>query len=315
MEDFRITRRRCVGAAAGLLLAGALPWPLRAWGEEAAPITRAIPSTGQRLPIIGLGASGFSVSGPEELAQRREVLAMAAKVPGLVIDTAQSHGRSEQVVGQLLAELGLRDRFFLASKLPSGGAGESAEQLLERSFTALRTAHIDLMQVHNLFRLDAFMPVLLRAKAEGRIRHVGISASPPQYGELLRAMQRFPVDFIQLDYSLALRELAQRVLETAAERRCAVLAGAPFGGRVRAGTMFSLLAGRPLPEWAAEIDARSWAQVLLKYVASHPAVTAVLPGTSRPAHLQDNLQAAYGRLPDAQMRIRIERYWEAVRGE
>ncbi|HEX5757002.1 MAG TPA: aldo/keto reductase [Arenimonas sp.] len=318
MRGFNRTRRDCLRAAALAAVGAALPWPLQALAQAAAErslLTRAIPGSGERLPIIGLGASSFSVSSPADLAQRREVIAALAKLPGAVVDTAQAHGLSEQVLGRLVAELGVRDRLFIASKMPSGGQTGPAGELLQRSFDNLQVERIDLMQVHNLYRAADFIPELLRAKEAGRVRYVGVSASVQQYPALVTALRQYPLDFVQLDFSLAVRELAQRVLDTARERRAAVLAGAPFGGRVRAGTMFSLLAGRPLPEWAAEIDAGSWAQVLLKYAASHPAVTAVLPGTSRMRHLQDNLEAAYGRLPDADLRARIEQYWDAVRNE
>lgn len=318
MRGFSRSRRECLRTAALAAAGVLLPWPLQSLAQSVAPrelITRAIPGTGERLPIIGLGASSFSVSSESDLAQRREVIAALASLPGAVVDTAQAHGLSEQVLGRLVAELGVRDRLFIASKMPSGGETGPADALLQRSFDHLQLERIDLMQVHNLYRAADFIPELIRAKEAGRVRYVGISASVQQYPALVTALRRYPLDFVQLDYSLAVRELAQPVLDTARERRVAVLAGAPFGGRVRAGTLFSVLAGRALPEWAAEIDARSWAQVLLKYAASHPAVTAVLPGTSRMRHLQDNLAAAYGRLPDAAQRARIEQYWDAVRNE
>lgn len=318
MRGFSRTRRDCLRSAALAAAGAVLPWPLQALAQDAPPrslITRAIPDTDERLPVIGLGASSFSVSSEADLAQRRAVIAALATVPGAVVDTAQAHGLSEQVLGRLVAELGVREQLFIASKMPSGGETGPAGMLLRRSFDNLQVERIDLMQVHNLYRAADFIPELLRAKEAGRVRYVGVSASVQQYPALIAALRRYPLDFVQLDFSLAVRELAQPLLDAARERRAAVLAGAPFGGRVRAGTLFSLLASRPLPEWAAEIDARSWAQVLLKYVASHPAVTAVLPGTSRMRHLQDNLEAAYGRLPDEALRARIEQYWDAVRHE
>lgn len=314
MGDRGYSRRDALKAGllgvAALSLARALP----GWAQPAGPIiTKVIPSTGERLPVIGLGANAYSVSSPADLAQRREVLAALPNLGGAVVDTAQSYGRSEPVIGAMVAELGIRDRLFIATKTPMGGDSAPVQEIIERSFKALRVDRIDLMQVHNLYRIDELMPALRRAKDAGRIRYLGVSTSALQYTQLLAAMRQHPLDFIQVDYSLGNRQVAERALALAQERRIAVMVSEPFGGRQRAGNVFGLLAGQRLPEWAAEIGATSWAQVLLKYAASHPATTVVIPGTTRLKHLQDNLGALQGRLPDAALRRRMEQFWDGLR--
>ena len=232
---------------------------------------------------------------------------------GKVIDTAPAYGQSEVVLGNLLAELGSRDRFFLATKVtaPDGNAG-SGRAMLEDSFRRLRTPRIDLMQVHNLDGVDVLMPVLREAKQAKRIRYLGVTTSrAEQYPQLLDAMRRHKLDFIQADYSIDNRAAADKVLPLAQERGIAVLINMPFGGR-RSGNLFPRLAGREVPRWAVESGSATWAQFLLRYVVSHPAVTCAIPGTHRVAHLEDNMGAARSELPDAALRARMEEYWETV---
>jgi len=217
------------------------------------------------------------------------------------------------VVGELLADLGNRDRYFLATKVtaPDGDLTQG-RAMLEESFRRLRTPRIDLMQVHNLDGVDVLMPALREARDAKRIRYIGVTTSrAEQYPQMLSAMRRHALDFIQVDYSIDNRAAADEVLPLAQERGIAVLINMPFGGR-RSGNLFPKLAGREVPEWAVEAGAASWAQFLLRYVVSHPAVTCAIPGTHRVAHLEDNMRAGRSELPDRAVRTQMEEYWAGV---
>ncbi len=300
--------------AAGALLA--MPAGL-AFAQDAgagAPITKPIPSTGERLPVIGLGTNQFSVDTPEEMGALREVLEAMSGLGGTVIDTARVYGRAEVVIGELLTAAGNRDRWFVASKTPIRGELRDPDVELQTSFDQLRVDRLDLMLIHNMHGLDALMPAFLRWKEEGRIRYIGMSTSTEtQYAAQMEAMRRYPLDFIQVDYSIGNRGAADEMLPLAQERGIAAMINVPFGGRgAGAASTFSRVADRALPDWAAEFDARSWAQVFLKYVVSHPAVNVAIPGTIRARHVIDNQGAGRGRLPDADMRRRIEAYWDSL---
>jgi aryl-alcohol dehydrogenase-like predicted oxidoreductase len=298
------------GASAGALLAiGRESWAGKP-AEEA--ITRAIPSTGERLPVIGLGTNAYGVTDPAEYAARKEVLEKMPGLGGKVVDTAYGYGDSELVIGRALRELGNRERLFIASKTPIRGDVSAGAALVEESFRRLQVGTIDLMQVHNLHGLETFMPVLLEFKAAKRIRYVGMSTSnDEQYEAFLAGLARHPVDFLQVDYSIANRNAAERILPLAQERGIAVLVNMPFGGR-RGGNLFPQVRDRALPAWAGEAGIGSWGQFFLKYAVSHPAVTCAIPGTTKLANLEDNLAAGRGRLPDAAMRRRMEEYWDAA---
>jgi aryl-alcohol dehydrogenase-like predicted oxidoreductase len=280
-------------------------------GAAAAVNTRPIPATGERLPVVGLGTNNYSPVTADERAARRAVVEQLPKLGGSVIDTAPAYRQSETVLGELLAEIGNRERIFLASKVtaPDGDRAKGVA-MLEESFRRLRTARIDLMQVHNLTGVDVMMPVLADWKVAGRIRYVGITtSSAPQYPEMLAAMRAHALDFIQVDYSIANRGAADEILPLARERGQAVLINMPFGGR-RDGNIFRHVAGKALPDWAREIEAASWAQFFLKYVVSHPAVTCAITGMTKVSHLEDNLGALRGPLPDASYRKRMEALWD-----
>jgi diketogulonate reductase-like aldo/keto reductase len=236
------------------------------------------------------------------------------KLGGTLIDTARVYGRSEAVIGELLEGLGNRAQMFIATKTPMFGDFSNPQAVLDVSFKALRVQTIDLIQIHMMAGLAQLMPVFESNKAAKRVRYIGISTSEDsQYDAIMAAMRQYPLDFIQVDYSLGNRNAAERVLALAQERRMGVLVNVPFGGRGRgAASMFGRVSGRPLPDWAAEFDAASWAQVFLKYVVSHPAVTAAIPGTTQRRNMEDNQGAGRGRLPDAAMRQRIEQYWDAL---
>lgn len=314
MKHAPTTTRRRVLQLGGMALAGMAlgrTGPSLAALSDLPLITRPIPSTGKALPVIGVGTNAFGTDDPGRLEQIRQVLEHLPALGGQVVDTAQSYGSSEAVIGRLVGEIGNREALFLATKTPSRGTVTLAE--IDGAFDRLGTARIDLMQVHNFNQTDAVVPMLLEVKAEGRIAYVGCStSSDSQYGELQAAMEKHPLDFVQVDYSIDNRSAADRILPMAADLGIAVLCNMPFGGRRNAAGTFSRVAGVALPEWAADIDVGSWAQFFLKYVVSHPAVTVAIPGMTRVHHLQDNLGAARGRLPDAAMRREMERYWDAV---
>jgi aryl-alcohol dehydrogenase-like predicted oxidoreductase len=289
-----------LGALLGRRLAAAEPS-----STTALPlITRAIPSSGERLPAIGIGTDSFSESAREEI---RAELARMSELGGTVIDTAAAYGDSEALIGDALAHLGTRDRMFIATKLVAGGFGVTGAESLARSLERLKTTHVDLLQVHNLNGVATLLPAMQQWKTEKKIRYIGVTTSRgSQHADLVATMRADPLDFIQVDYSIANREAAQTILPLALERKIAVLANLPFGRS----SLFREAAGRPLPPWAADIDVASWAQFFLKYVISHPAVTCAIPGSTQLSHLIDNQAAGRGRLPDESMRRRMEAYWD-----
>lgn len=276
-------------------------------------ITKPIPRSGQKLPVIGLGTNNYSVTSAEDLAMRREVLRHMPQLGGSVVDTAPAYGRSEEVIGELVQGLGNRDKLFLATKVTApGGSAAAGRDMIEESFRRLRTDHIDLIEVHSLSGVTEMIPVLEELKAAKRIKYLGITTSSDrQHADLADAMRKYRLDFIQVNYSLDDREAAAEILPLAQQRKTAVMLNIPFGGR-RGSNLFSRVANHALPEWAADIDVRSWAQFFLKYVISHPAVTCAIPGTTKLQHLQDNQAAGRGRLPDAQMRKRMEKFWDEL---
>lgn len=309
-----ISRRRVLGMglAAG---AGAVLGPLASGAANELPlITKPIPSSGERLPVIGLGTNRYSVTSAQDIADRKEVLQRMPQIGGRLVDTAPAYGRSEEVIGELVSQLGNRDKLFFATKVTApGGDASAGRAMLDSSFRRLRTDHIDLIQVHNLDGTDTMIPVLLELKKAGKIKYVGVTTSQDEQHEALAdAMRRHKLDFVQLNYSLDDRESAATLLPLAQDRGIAVLANLPLGGR--RGSLFARVGSRPLPDWAADIDATSWGQVFLKYVVSHPAVTCAIPGTTKLTHLEDNQRAGRGRLPDAQLRKQMEQFWSSLDG-
>jgi aryl-alcohol dehydrogenase-like predicted oxidoreductase len=227
---------------------------------------------------------------------------------GKVVDTAPSYGAAESVVGDLVAELGIRNRLFLATKVRQEGRA-NGEAEIRRSFQRLQTDRFDLEQVHNLRDVEAQLTTLRQLKAERRVRYVGITTSSGrQYDDFVAVMEREDLDFIQVNYSLSAREAADRILPLAADRGVAVLANVPFGR----GRLFSAVGDRRLPDWAADYDIGSWAQFFLKFVLGHPAVTCVIPGTAKPQYARDNMGAAFGRLPDEDGRRKMEEFYDAL---
>ena len=266
-------------------------------------LARAIPSSGEKLPVIGLGSwQTFDVGSSEaERKPLREVLSQFVRLGGRLVDSSPMYGRSEEVIGDLATELKLSDQLFFATKVWTRGK-DAGIASMERSFSRLRTKKMDLMQVHNLVDAATQLKTLRDWKEQGRIRYIGIthyeSGGLPAVESLLREQT---LDFLQINYSLAEPEAEQRILPLAHERAVAVLINRPFGG----GDLFSRLRSKPLPEWATEFDIQSWAQFLLKWIVAHTAVTCTIPATNNPRHLEDNMGAGRGRLPDADARQRM----------
>jgi len=264
--------------------------------------TRAIPSTGEKLPVIGCGTYlGFDVtSGSAGYKRLPDVLSALFNAGGTVLDSSPMYGRAEEVVGRLLSPTD-RKRAFLATKVWTRGRSAGIAQM-QRSLELMGTERMDLMQVHNLLDWHTHLDTLAGWKRDKRVRYVGVTHyTSSAFDDLAAVMKTAAIDFVQLNYSLDDRQAEQRLLPLAAERGMAVLVNMPFGG----GGLIRRMSGRPLPDWAGEIGAASWAQILLKFVLGHPAVTCVIPGTSRPEHMRDNAAAALGVLPDAAMRNRM----------
>jgi aryl-alcohol dehydrogenase-like predicted oxidoreductase len=294
-----ITRAEFLHGAAGAL--GTLMIGEKAMGQGTREKmqTRTIPSSGALLPVIGCGTwRGFDVgSKPAERAPLGEVLDSLFEAGGSVIDSSPMYGRAEAVVGDLLSAANARRRAFVATKVWTRGRAEGIAQM-QRSMSLLRSDHIELMQFHNLLDWKTHLTTLRGWKEEGRITYVGVTHyTSTAYDELEAVMRAEKLDFVQLNYAADDRAAEKRLLPLAADRGIAVLVNQPFGG----GGLLQSLRGRPLPEWCSEIDCASWAQVLLKFALGHPAVTAVIPGTGRPEHMRDNIQAGFGRLPDREM--------------
>ena len=306
-----MSRARFLRLAAGAGAALALS-PLQAQGTAAASQgrmqARTIPSSGERLGIIGCGTwQTFDVGSAEADRQRlAEVLGVLFDAGGSVVDSSPMYGRSEAVAGDLLTGLRAHDRAFVATKVWTRGADAGVRQM-EESMRLLQHPRIELMQIHNLLDWRTHLKTLRAWKEAGRIKYLGITHyTVSAFDELEAIMRAEKLDFLQLNYSLDDRAAEARLLPLAAERGIAVLINQPFGG----GGLLRTVAATPLPPWAAEIGCASWAQVLLKYVVSHPAVTCAIPGTSRPQHMRDNAAAGMGALPDEAMRRRMVAYWQ-----
>ena len=280
-------------------------------------ITRAVPSSGEQLPIIGLGSSATfrRVAGSDDVAALGEVLKTFTDNGAKVFDTAPSYGASEEVSGKLAADMGIADRIFWATKVNVAGRGggsadpERARAQIERSFGYFGVDVIDLIQVHNLGDPPTQVGILQELKAEGRIRYLGItSTSKRQYEALAQSMVDYPLDFIGIDYAVDNTSAADEIFPIAMDQGIGVLVYVPFG-RSR---LFQRASGQEVPEWAAEFGATSWAQFFLKFAAAHPAVTCVTPATSQARHMLDNIGAARGGLPDEDQQARMVEVVEAL---
>ena len=271
--------------------------------ESSAMLARVIPSSGEKLPVIGLGTwKAFDIDlSADNRRQLADVVSLFIKLGGRVIDSSPMYGRAEEVIGDLTSAPGIREKLFLATKVWTRGK-QSGIQSIERSMSLLHTNRIDLMQVHNLVDVDTQLATLQDWKQQGRIRYTGITHyESGALSEVEKLMRNQKFDFLQINYSLMESEAEQRILPLAHERGVAVIANRPFGS----GDLFAKVRSKPLPEWAAEFDCRSWAQFFLKWIVANPVITCAIPATDKPHHLEDNMQGGIGRLPDAKLRRRM----------
>ncbi|CAG0978754.1 NADH-specific methylglyoxal reductase [Rhodocyclaceae bacterium] len=301
-------RRSFLQGLAGLGIALALG-PGRADAARA-PLTRPIPSTGERIPLIGVGSwlTFDTGAGRGALERLQPVLQTFFDHGGRLIDSSPMYGTAERVIGELLPRVNGRGALFAATKVWIYGQALGRRQM-EASRSLWGVPRFDLMQIHNMLDWEGHLEVLREMKREGRIRYIGITTSHGRrHDELLQAMQKTDFDFVQFTYGLHDRDAESRLLPLAAERRMAVIANRPFDG----GALFGRVQGKPLPDWAAGIDCANWAQLFLKFVVSHPAVTCAIPATSNPAHMLENMGANFGRLPDAALRRRMAQHFDGI---
>ena len=304
------TRRRWLGLAAAAAALGPVAWSgsglLGATARAAgAPLTRRIPSTGEAMPVIGLG-SWITFNVGNDAAAREactDVVRAFFADGGRMIDSSPMYGSSQATIGHALAQIGRPATLFAAEKVWVGDIARGATQM-ETSRAHWGVQRFDLMQVHNLVSWQGHLPRLFEMKAAGRLRYVGITTSEGRrHAEIEQVMRTQPIDFVQVTYNLLDREVEQRLLSLAQERGIAVIVNRPF----REGALLRQLARHRLPAWAAEIDSEAWAQVALKFIVAHPAVTCAIPATSQLAHVRQNMAAAHGRMPDAALRARMAR--------
>jgi len=297
--------------------------------QSNAVIMRPIPSTGEKIPVMGIGTNRFGVADYDEV---KAVLKRMHEIGGRVIDTAAFYGRSEEVIGKALGELSLRDKMFISTKFnaagvsffspppgvkpanapPAGGPSPdpvAGIESFERSLERLQMKRVDLLFAHFIGSVEPLMPLMLDLKKQGRVRYIGItSIQRAQYPYVLEYMRKYPIDFLQIDYSLGDRSAEQEVLPLAMERKIATMLAVPFGGGRN--SLFDKIGSRQLPKWASEFGATTWGEFFLKYAISHPAVTCAIPGATKLKHLEENQRAGMGVLPDASMRKRIEEFWD-----
>jgi diketogulonate reductase-like aldo/keto reductase len=313
-----MTRRQAIGLGAGALAAASLGLGRGTGfaapaGPSARPgdlILKAIPGSGEEIPVIGMGTwQTFMVEETEaELAPLREVLRTFHEMGGRVVDSSPMYGNAEKVTGDLAGQLGLVDDLWVATKVWTRGAEEGRAQM-EQSMSELRRRNIELMQVHNLMDVDVHLETLQAWKEQGRFRYIGITnTSVQRYPAVEALLDDERIDFVQTNYSLAERQAADRLLPKAMERGIAVITARPFAG----GGIFGRVRDRPLPAWAADFDCTAWSQFFLKYIVSHPAVTCAIPATSNPSHMRENMGAARGTLPNAALRRRMEQFVDSL---
>ena len=302
--------RRALLASIGAAGAASVLRPLTASAQRGSILTRAIPSSGERLPLVGLGSSiTFNVG--DDVAARNasaEVMRAFFRDGGRLIDSSPMYGSSQEVIGYGLHKLGGPKEVFSADKvwIPSGERGPAQ---IEESRKHWGVPKFDLLQVHNLVSWEDHLKTLFAMKAAGRLRYVGITTSDGRrHADIERVMASQPIDFVQVSYNALDREVEDRILPLARERKIAVLANRPF----RQGSLIRAVDRHPLPAWAREVDCANWAQLLLKFIVSHPAVTCAIPATSRVDHVRENVGASYGRLPDEAMRRRIAAHVQSL---
>ena len=309
MDRERYTRREVMGLVAAGAVAGHLPQA--AWSaDNSRMVTRSIPRTEETVPVIGMGSSNtFDVG--RDTAEReplREVLRLFIQAGGAVIDTSPMYGRSEEVLGDLFAELKMRQKIWLATKVWTQGRVAGAEQIAD-SMRKLRTERLELLQIHNLLDWREHLPTLRGMKDDGKLRFTGITHyRADAHADVERVLRAERFDWVQINYSLAEREAERSLFPYCQEQGIAVLANRPFAD----GGLFDRTRGKNLPPWAAEIGCVSWAQFFLRFAASHPAVTCVIPATAKPRHMQDNAAAGATPLPDTRQRTRMAEYFATL---
>jgi diketogulonate reductase-like aldo/keto reductase len=294
----REATRLIAGGAAAVLVSPSLHAE-----EKRSMVQRSIPSSGEMLPVIGLGTAGpFDVgSSAAERQPLEEVMALFAKSGAKLVDTSPMYGRAEAVIGEIVAKLKLTGSLFLATKVWTTGREQGIKQM-EHSLDLLGTKKLDLIQVHNLIDTTTHLATLREWKKEGRVRYIGITHhTEGSQAEVASVLEKEKVDFVQINYSLMEREAEKRVFPVAKDRGVAVIVNRPLGR----GDLFNRVRGKALPDWAAEFDCKSWAQFFLKWIVAHPAVTCAIPATGNPRHMEDDLLGGGGRLPNEQLRKRM----------
>jgi diketogulonate reductase-like aldo/keto reductase len=304
-----VNRRMAVKLVAAATAAALAPSGIAA-AEEQRLSTRKVPSSGEAIPVVGMGSSDTFDVGDDPASREglRGVLRSLVEGGGRVIDTSPMYGRAETVLGDLVDELGLGPKLWFATKVWTRGRDAGARQI-DESFARLRAKKLDLLQIHNLLDWREHVPTLRALQAAGRVRYAGITHyRADAHADLERVLGEEKFDWLQVNYSLVEREAEDRLLPFCRDRGVAVMVNRPFAD----GAMFAKVRGRPLPDWAEEIGCRSWGQFFLRFVISHPAVTCVIPATSKPQHMIDNAAAGLGPLPDEQQRRRMAEYWEGL---
>lgn len=305
-----VTRRDFIAAAASAAVVSLLP--LRAHGQTSRPsssalIERAIPSTGERIPAMGIGSSGtFGVfetgAAPPDMVALREVFKLFVDAGCTVVDTAPLYGDAEIILGDLIADFGVRDRLFLATKLTRVTGRDAGLAQFQASLRRLKTDRVELLQVHDMRDLDTQYALTRELKQQGKTKYIGLTHSnSAAQAQMAEAMRKLKPDFVQINYSPVSRGAEETIFPLAKDLGIAVIANRTFED----GKLFGQVRGKPLPDWAREVDADSWAQLFLKFVLSEPAVTAVIPATSKPKNQADNLKAGFGRLMDATQRAAL----------
>ena len=307
-----LSRRRVLAASAGTALAAVLaPFPRAALAAEEPLKTRTIPHSGEPLPVVGIGTAVIFdfENDPVKYAERRQVIQTLVAGGGRLIDTAHSYGAAEDRLGELIADLGVRDKLFLATKFSYNQDRAAATASFRNSLRRLKTSRVDLMQAWNVADANYDFGLLREWKQQGLCRYVGMTTSFDRaYPAIAKVLVREKPDFFQVNYSLGDRDAEDVLLPAARDVGAAVLTALPFGRN----SLFRKAGNRPLPDFAAEFGAKTWAQFFLKFLLSHPAVTAVIPGTDKPEYMVDNLQAGRGLLPDAAMRKRMVQFWDTL---
>lgn len=273
-------------------------------------ILRSIPSSGEKLPAIGMGTWLTFDAGNSETRRKdlREVLRIFKENGGKLIDSSPMYGSSEKVAGDLMTDLKIRKELFIATKVWINGEANGVTQM-QQSFQKMQTGIIDLMQVHNLVDAAIHLPTLRKWKAEGKIRYIGITHYlVSAYPELMEIIKKEKPDFVQFNYNMSVRDAETRLLPFCRDNGIAVINNRPFNG----GDLFNKTKGKALPDWAKENDIQNWAQFFLKYIIAHPAVTCAIPATSKPAHMKENIGAAYGQLPDTSLRRKMVDFFEKL---